>query len=32
VTTDIARPAENVFAYATASTFVEWQKGVVSGH
>jgi Polyketide cyclase / dehydrase and lipid transport len=32
-TTEIARPADDVFAYATdPSTFAEWQKGVVSGH
>jgi len=32
-TTEIDRPAEDVFAYATdPSRFHEWQKGVVSGH
>ena len=30
---EVDRPAEAVFAYATDPTrFVEWQKGVVSGH
>src|ERR1700733_5470109 len=30
---EIARPAEEVFAYATdPSTFPEWQRGVVNGH
>jgi hypothetical protein len=33
VTTEIARAAEDVFAYATdPSMFAEWQEGVVSGH
>lgn len=33
VTTEVDRPAEQVFAYATDPTrFSEWQKGVVSGH
>jgi uncharacterized protein YndB with AHSA1/START domain len=32
-TAEIARPAAEVFAYATdASKFREWQKGVVDGH
>lgn len=32
VSTDIDRPAEEVFAYATDPTrFAEWQKGVVDG-
>ena len=32
-TTEIDRPAEDVFAYATDPTrFSEWQKGVVNGH
>ena len=32
-TTDIARPAEEVFASATDPTcFTEWQAGVVDGH
>jgi uncharacterized protein YndB with AHSA1/START domain len=32
-TAEIARPAEEVFTYVTdASTFTEWQQGVVSGH
>lgn len=32
VTTDVERPAEDVFAYATDPThFAEWQKGVVDG-
>jgi uncharacterized protein YndB with AHSA1/START domain len=32
-TTEIDRPAEDVFAYATDPTkFKEWQKGVVDGH
>jgi uncharacterized protein YndB with AHSA1/START domain len=32
-TTEIARPATEVFAYATdPSRFREWQKGVVDGH
>jgi Polyketide cyclase / dehydrase and lipid transport len=32
-TTEIARPAAEVFAYATdPSRFREWQKGVVDGH
>jgi uncharacterized protein YndB with AHSA1/START domain len=32
-TTEIGRPAAEVFAYATdASRFREWQKGVVDGH
>ena len=31
--TDVDRPAEDVFAYATDPTrFSEWQKGVVDGH
>jgi len=31
--TDVNRPAEDVFAYATDPTrFSEWQKGVVDGH
>ncbi len=30
---EIARPAEEVFAYVTdPTTFPEWQQGVVSGH
>ena len=33
VSVEVARPAEDVFAYATdPSRFSEWQKGVVSGH
>jgi uncharacterized protein YndB with AHSA1/START domain len=33
VSIEVARPAEDVFAYATdPSRFSEWQKGVVSGH
>ena len=33
VSTEIDRPAEDVFAYATDPThFAEWQKGVVDGH
>lgn len=33
VSTDVNRPAEEVFAYATDPThFSEWQKGVVEGH
>jgi uncharacterized protein YndB with AHSA1/START domain len=32
-TTEIARPAEEVFAYVTdPSTMPEWQQGCVSGH
>ena len=32
-TTDIARTADTVFAYATdPSRFHEWQKGVIDGH
>src|SRR3954462_11289322 len=32
-TTEVARPAAEVFAYATDPTwFHEWQKGVVEGH
>lgn len=32
-TAEIARPAEEVFAYVTEpSTFPEWQQGVVRGH
>ena len=32
-TAEIARPAAEVFAYATdAARFSEWQKGVVDGH
>jgi uncharacterized protein YndB with AHSA1/START domain len=32
-TTEIARPAEDVFAYVTdPSTMPEWQKGCVRGH
>ena len=32
-TAEIARPAAEVFAYATdAARFPEWQKGVVDGH
>ena len=32
-TTEIDRPAEEVFDYATDPTrFSEWQKGVVDGH
>ena len=32
-TTEVNRPADDVFAYATDPTrFHEWQKGVVSGH
>jgi uncharacterized protein YndB with AHSA1/START domain len=32
-TAEIARPAEDVFAYVTdPSTFSEWQQGVVRGH
>jgi uncharacterized protein YndB with AHSA1/START domain len=32
-TTDVDRPAAEVFAYATDPTrFPEWQKGVVEGH
>jgi uncharacterized protein YndB with AHSA1/START domain len=32
-TIEVARPPEDVFAYATdPSHFGEWQKGVVSGH
>lgn len=31
--TEVARPAEDVFAYVIdPSTFPEWQQGVVSGH
>jgi uncharacterized protein YndB with AHSA1/START domain len=31
--TEVARPADEVFAYATDPTrFSEWQKGVVEGH
>jgi hypothetical protein len=33
VSTDVDRPASDVFAYATDPTrFHEWQKGVVNGH
>jgi hypothetical protein len=33
VSVEVARPAEDVFAYATdPSRFSEWQKGVVGGH
>jgi len=33
VSTDVDRPAAEVFAYATDPTrFNEWQKGVVDGH
>jgi uncharacterized protein YndB with AHSA1/START domain len=33
VSVEVARSAEDVFAYATdPSRFSEWQKGVVSGH
>ena len=33
VTTDVERPADEVYAYATdPAHFDEWQKGVVSGH
>jgi carbon monoxide dehydrogenase subunit G len=33
VSTDVDRPAADVFAYATDPTrFSEWQKGVVDGH
>jgi hypothetical protein len=33
VTTEVDRPAADVFAYATDPTrFSEWQKGVVDGH
>jgi uncharacterized protein YndB with AHSA1/START domain len=33
VSTEVNRPAEDVFAYATDPTrFSEWQKGVVDGH
>ena len=33
VTTEVARPAEAVFAYATdPGRFAEWQQGVISGH
>jgi uncharacterized protein YndB with AHSA1/START domain len=33
VSVEVARPAEEVFAYATdPSRFPEWQRGVVSGH
>ena len=33
VTTEVNRPAGDVFAYATDPThFSEWQKGVVEGH
>ena len=33
VSTEVDRPAEEVFAYATDPTrFSEWQKGVVEGH
>ncbi len=33
VITEVDRPAEQVFAYATdPARFSEWQKGVVSGH
>jgi uncharacterized protein YndB with AHSA1/START domain len=33
VSTDIARPAAEVFAYATDPTrFGEWQQGVIDGH
>ncbi len=33
VSTDIDRPAEEVFAYATDPTrFAEWQRGVIEGH
>jgi hypothetical protein len=33
VSTEIARPADEVFAYATDPTrFTEWQAGVVDGH
>ncbi len=33
VSVEVARPAEEVFAYTTdPSRFSEWQKGVVSGH
>lgn len=32
-TSEVARPAEDVYAYVTdPSTFPEWQQGVVSGH
>ena len=32
-TTEVSRPAEEVFAYVTdPSTFPEWQQGVVRGH
>ena len=32
-TTEVSRPAEEVFAYVTdPSTFPEWQNGVVRGH
>ena len=32
-TTEVSRPAEEVFAYVTdPSTFSEWQQGVVRGH
>jgi uncharacterized protein YndB with AHSA1/START domain len=32
-TTEVERPAAEVFAYATDPTrFSEWQKGVVDGH
>jgi hypothetical protein len=32
-TTDVDRPAADVFAYATDPVrFSEWQKGVVDGH
>jgi uncharacterized protein YndB with AHSA1/START domain len=32
-TTEVARPPEEVFAYATDPTrFVEWQRNVVGGH
>jgi uncharacterized protein YndB with AHSA1/START domain len=33
VSTEVRRPAAEVYAYATdPSRFAEWQKGVVSGH
>lgn len=33
VTTEVARPPEDVFVYVTdPSTFPEWQKGVLRGH
>jgi hypothetical protein len=33
VSTEVSRPAEDVFAYATdPSRFHEWQQGLISGH